>query len=78
MPKQSILSVKGFMTEALDQIESLTCVLVFFFHDKSVVVTNNDWNDMTFKECYIKPVKILEKDNIGVFTRILFQILTPR
>ena len=66
------------MTEALDQIESLTCVLVFFFHDKSVVVTNNDWNDMTFKECYIKPVKILEKDNIGVFTRILFQILTPR
>ena len=68
MPKQTILSVKGFMSEALEDTDSLACVLIFFFHDRSITVSNNDWNDMTFKECYIKPIKILMKDEDGEFS----------
>ena len=70
MPKQTILSVKGFMTEMLEDNDSLVYVLIFFFRDKSVVMSNNDWNDMTFKECYIRPIKVLMKDDDGEFSSI--------
>ena len=68
MPKQTVLSVKGFMAEVLEDMGSVASALVFFFREKSAVMTNSDWNDMTFKECYIRPIKILLKDDDGDFS----------